>query len=144
MPASRSSAYQTKNGIVDAAECVKQEVQRDRTRHQENKDSHTINFAGLIAEKVGHNCFHHRIPDLEMTDGFMGLCLGVDRVLTERGNQVATRFAKSRTGSLPFFIFGCLRLGPDNRRRIASSAAFAPCQNTNGLSKTKGYCFLIF
>jgi hypothetical protein len=32
----------------------------------------------------------------------------------------------------------------DEAQRIASSAAFDPSQNTNGLSKTKGYLFSDF
>ena len=77
------SGYQTKNGIVDAAKCCEQEIQCDRAYHHEKKDSHTVKFgsAGLIAEKVGYNCFHHRVPDLEMTERFMSLCPNFKRVL---------------------------------------------------------------
>jgi len=64
-----------------------------------------------------------------------------ERVLTERGNQATTRFTQSRTGSLTFFIFGCLRLGHDNKAPAASDCGEYPeVAKPHGKTQTNVRC----
>src|SRR5262249_21823365 len=69
-----------------AAKCFIHEVHRDRKHHHKKEAHHTIKFgsSGLIAEKSGHNGFHHRILTFENDrKDLWGLCANFEKSFDE-------------------------------------------------------------